>query len=142
MRRTLRPAAAALLVGALAAGCGPSVGRPAGKVTLGGQAVAGAELKFVAAHDAKLEFFGHSRDDGTYAVSFREYSGLPVGTYRVTITRYTLPKGQPLPAGEAGSALKASGKAVKRAYAFDKEIKSGSNSIDFDLAQGQPAPAD
>ena len=123
-------------------GCGRPVGQPTGKVTFSGQPAGGADLKFVGSQDATLEFFGLSRDDGSYLVSFREHRGLPVGKYQVTVTQYVLRNNQPLPPGEAGASLKASGKAFKRAFTFEKDITSGTNAIDFDLSQGQPAKAD
>lgn len=119
-------------------GCGPSVGRPMGKITMMGQPVSGAELKFVASDDSTKEFFGQSSVDGNYAVSFRQYAGLPVGTYTVTVTTQTLLDGKPIPSGEQGAVLKNDPeKTVKRAYRFDATIATGGNPIDFELSKGQ-----
>jgi hypothetical protein len=57
----------------------------------------------------------------------------------VTIRRYTLPGGKPLPEGEAGDDLKNEGKAVMTATVFEQQIADGANSIDFELTKGLKA---
>lgn len=118
-------------------GCGSSVGKATGRITLGGKPVAGAEIVFTSAANENQEFFGLAGDDGNYQVSYRELRGLPVGHYRVTVSRYTLPNGKPLPEGEAGEVLKSDGRAAKQTYVFEKDIGAGSNTVDFELNEGK-----
>lgn len=126
-----------LVLTAGVAGCGPGVGRVTGRITLKGEPVVWADLRFESASTPAGEFFGLITDDGTYAVSYRELKGLPIGSYRVTVTRYTQPDGKPLPAGEAGRVAKSSGKVGKTAYQFEKEIVAGTNAIDLELSDGK-----
>src|SRR5690348_2228199 len=117
-----------------AAGCGRPAGQPAGKVTWKGQPVAGAELTFEPQAGPEAAAYGASGADGTYHLEFRKGGGLPVGPCKVTITRYTLPNGKPLPEGEEGAALRGNEEKVRRhSVVFDKEITPGANALDFEL---------
>jgi hypothetical protein len=131
---------AAVFGAVLLVGCGTPSGRAKGKVTFQNQPVAGAELVFQSEANPDERCFGVSDDGGAYHLSYGPRGGLAVGRHQVTIVRYTLPGGKPLPAGEAGDALKDDGKAVKQAFVFEKEIASGANTVDFDLAQGKKLP--
>lgn len=116
-------------------GCGGAVGQPTGKIVWNGQPVAGAELMFESDRDAALQFFGRSGDDGVYQLSYRTFKGVPVGHYKVTVTGTFLPGGKPLPTGEAGVALRSSGKAARRAFLFERDVAAGSSTIDLDLGK-------
>lgn len=121
-----------------AAGCGQPAGQPAGKVTWKGQPVAGAELAFEPGAGPEAAAYGTSGQDGTYTLEFRKGGGLPAGPCKVTITRYTLPNGKPLPEGEEGAALRGDGEKVRRhSVVFDKEIATGPNALDFELTEGK-----
>lgn len=118
-------------------GCGEPVGQVTGQVTWKKQPVAGAELRFQASSNPEDIYSGLSSEDGKYQISYRTHQGLPVGAYKITITRYTQAGGKPLPAGEAGAALKSQGKAVRQVFAFDRTITAGANTLDFELSEGK-----
>ncbi len=124
------------------AGCSKPVGQVTGKVTLKGEPVAGADVMFQSVAEANDQFFGNSGEGGAYAVSYREYKGLPVGSYRVVVTRFTQTDGKSLPGGEQGRVLKTTGNVAKKAYQFEKEIAAGDNTLDFELTQGKVVAAD
>jgi curved DNA-binding protein CbpA len=117
---------------------GPPTGQPSGRILLNGQPIAGAEMRFVPADDPDQLFIGVSGADGLYQVSYRTFSGLPVGRYSVAVTRYELPGGKALNPDEENDALKSDAKAVT--YAFEQEIARGGNAIDFELAQAKKSP--
>lgn len=119
------------------AGCGRSVGQVSGKVLWQGQPVAGAELTFQPEKAPEDRFSGVSGEDGAYYVSYGDRGGLPAGRYRVVVNRYTLPNGKPLPAGEAGQALRAEGRAVRQSYAFEQDVAAGANVVNFELTRGR-----
>jgi hypothetical protein len=128
--------AAAALV--LACGCGDPTGRPAGKVTLGGQPVVGAELRFEPSANKDAPVTGLSGEGGVYVLDFGKKGGVPVGPCVVTITYYTLPNGKPLPGGEQGSALRSDPEKVARhEYVFEKEVVKGDSAMDFELSVGR-----
>jgi hypothetical protein len=121
-----------------AVGCGQPAGQPAGKVTWKGQPVAGAELAFEPESGPEAAAYGTSGQDGTYSLEFRKGGGLPAGPCKVTITRYTLPNGKPLPEGEEGAALRGDEERVRRhKVVFDKAITPGPNALDFELTKGK-----
>lgn len=121
-----------------AAGCGGTTGQPAGKVTWNHQPVSGAEIAFEPEAGPESAAFGSSGEDGTYRLEFRKGTGLPTGRCKVTITRYTLPNGKPLPEGEEGAALRGDEDKVRRhTVVFDKEIAAGPNALDFELTEGK-----
>jgi hypothetical protein len=123
---------------ALASGCGVATGTASGKISFKGMPAAEADIKFVADADAKLEFFGRSSADGSYTMSYREMSGMPVGKYSVTIVHHVLPKGKAMPDGEAGAQLRNDPtKTFRIAKRFPQEIVSGTNTADFDLDKGE-----
>jgi hypothetical protein len=118
-------------------GCGEPVGQVTGLVTWKKQPVVGAELVFQSSSKPEETFSGNSGEGGKYQISYRTHKGLPVGAYKITITRYTAPGGKDLPAGEQGDVLKSQGKAVRQAFAFEKTITAGANAIDFELSEGK-----
>lgn len=119
-------------------GCGASpTGQVTGTVILYQKPVAGAELVFEAVDNPHEQYFGASGDDGQYRVSYRTKKGLPVGTYKVTVTRYSLPEGRPFPTGEEGAVLRSQGVGIKKSFAFETPIVAGPNTVDFVLTSGQ-----
>lgn len=118
------------------AGCGTPTGQVTGTVTWKQKPVAGAELVFEAVNKPEDQFFGLAADNGVYQVSYRTYKGLPIGRYKITVTRYSLPDGRPVPEGEKGAVLKSQDKLVKSVFTFEKDIGSGANQIDLELTAG------
>lgn len=125
---------------ACAAGCG-AVGIPSGKVTQGGQPVAGAEILLYPESSPDQPVVGMSSASGEYRLDLAGKRGVPAGKCRVEIAHYTLLNGKPLPAGEEGTALKNNEKKSRRnVYQFDVEIASGSPLLNFELNEGKKAP--
>ena len=114
-------------------GCGGNSVRPTGKVLLGQQPVAGAELLFKSIDTPAVMFQGISLDDGTYVVDYGEQSGLPMGKYHITATLFLDRTGQPIPGGEEGNVLKSSGRAVAQAYSLEQLIEGDSVPLDIEL---------
>ncbi len=140
----VRVATACFLAAAvlLLSGCGSSVGRVSGKVTLDNQPLPGADLVFQRADDPGQRFVGNSLESGDYQVDYLSKGGLPPGRYQVTVTWWTTRDGQPVPPGEEGESLKDEGLAVTKAVTFTHDISAGSNAIDFELSKGTPAGGD
>jgi hypothetical protein len=113
------------------------VGQVSGKVLLSGLPVGGAELRFQSTASQDDVYYGLSRPDGSYSVSYRMYTGLPVGMYRVLVTHFTLPGGKPLPPGEEGDLLKYDAKTVQTQYLFVQQVTAGQNVLDFELSKGE-----
>lgn len=122
-------------------GSGEPSGQVSGKVTHNGAAVAGAEMNFQSTTNADQVFNAISGEDGAYQVDYRALEGLPPGKYKVTIRRYTLAGGKPLPEGEAGDELKEQGRVVMSMVVFEQEIVEGENALDFELTKGQKGGA-
>ncbi len=125
----------------LIAGCGAPTGQVTGTVTYQGQAVAGAELRFVSTANEADTFSGISRLNGKYQLSYPTRDGMPVGPYKVTISIHTLPSGVPFPPGERAESMKEEGKLVQSGYTFEQAVAAGSNNMDFELTSGQKVPA-
>ena len=117
-------------------GCASPVGTVTGKVTVKDKPVAGAELSFEPADREDEHYFGVANNEGAYQVSYRTKRGLPLGRYRVVVSRY-LWRGKPLPPGEGSEALRHDQHAVRESYLFEKDIAAGVNPIDFELTQGK-----
>jgi hypothetical protein len=83
-------------------------------------------------------FYGVSRDDGAYILDLGDRRGLTPGKYQVVVTNYVRADGSPLPAGEAGAALRGSDEAVSQRHSFTKEVAAGTNQIEIKLEDGQP----
>lgn len=135
-----RPAGAGLLVAVLIVftGCGGSVVKPRGKVTLKGQPAAGAELVLQPGANPDAPVAGIAGADGVYTLDYAGKGGVPVGKCRVVVTHYTLRNGKPLPEGEEGAALKANEtKVVKNVYVFEKEIATEPGELNFELSEGK-----
>lgn len=122
---------------AFTSGCGGSVGKPQGQVTLNGTPVVGAELRFQPEANPDAPVTGQSGEGGKYVLDFAKNGGIPVGKCTITIVYYTMPNGSPLPSGEQGAALRSDpDKIVRHEYVFEKEIVAGANALDFELTAG------
>jgi hypothetical protein len=132
--------ACGLLLAALtaAAGCRGSSAQATGKVTLNGQPVPDAEVVFRTDARPDAAVFGKSGADGSYYLNYPTPDALPAGKYKVTVTRYSLKNGKPLPPGEEGEALRADEeKVLRHDYVFDKEVVAGQNRIDLELKEAR-----
>jgi hypothetical protein len=134
--RTRVGIAACVSFAVLAAGCGRPLGQATGTITFQGAPVAGAEIAFESTTSDDTAY-GVSLEGGAYALDYRTRTGLPAGAYKVTVTRYTLRNGKPLPGGEEGAALKGDeGRVIRRSYVFEIELAAGPNPHDFELSRG------
>ena len=115
------------------AGCGSATGRLSGKVTLGGQPVAEAELIIAPVNDNTRNYRGLTVADGTYQIDYGPAGGLPFGEYRVTVAVHQTAAGALLPAGEAGQVLKNSGEAVQRRYVLNVTVDKATAQVDLNL---------
>jgi hypothetical protein len=137
-RRPVLPGAAGLgLAAALltAAACGPGLRPVTGKVTWKGQPISKAALVFQGPAAPADGITANSDEEGVYQV------GLPAGPYQVTISRYGLANGKPVPEGAAGDAARARpGGVLKHRALFDKQVAAGANTLDFELTEGKKLP--
>ncbi|MGL4464442.1 MAG: hypothetical protein ACRC1K_20000 [Planctomycetia bacterium] len=99
-----------------AAGCGsggPPLGRVYGKVTLDGQPLPGADVAFIPPKGAIA--FAETGSDGTYTLQYVNRSGALVGPAKVSVNGNNIPK------------------KYNTETELNVEVKSGSNTFDFDL---------
>lgn len=131
-----------LLIGGLCVlpGCGSPTGEVAGSITDNQKPVGGAELMFELVSNPDEQYFGASGDDGGYRVTYRGKKGMPLGRYKVIVTRYTVGKGTALPGGEEGAIRKSAGGVTKTCFTFDADIAVSKNTIDFELTSGKEVP--
>lgn len=139
LQALLRVTGSLLMIGGLCglSGCGSPSGEVAGTITHNQKPVAGAELMFESITNPQEQFFGASGDDGAYRVTYRGKKGMPLGRYKVTVTRYTVARGAALPTGEEGAIHKSAGTAIKTCFTFDADIAVGKNNVDFELTSGK-----
>lgn len=124
------------------AGCGTQTAQVTGKVTSQDQPVPGAELTFQPVADPGDQFSGMCNTDGSFLISSRGRPGLPIGAYKVTVTRYATKDGKTIPPGEQGDVLKNTGKTIREAYEFEQTLTAGSNSVNLELSKGKKVQAD
>ena len=115
------------------AGCGSSVAHVSGSVSSGGQPLSGVQIVFETDEEPKQSYYGASFDDGKYILDLADRPGLAPGLYTIKATDWVQRDGSRLPAGEQGEALKSAGKAIGRAYVFQRELAAGSQTIDLAL---------
>ncbi len=118
------------VLGLMLAGCGgkDGLGRVTGKVTLDGKPLANASIEFVPVDGKGLTSYGRTDTNGEYyMMATRSAKGAAVGKNSVRITTYevldlqtTLPELVPTK--------------YNTATELEREVKSGSNSIDFELS--------
>lgn len=116
-------------------GCGGSLADVAGTVKKDGKPLPDADLVFAPTGDKQRSFYALSVEGGEFQVDYGDTDGMPPGTYKITVTWYTLPNGQPLPAGEAGTDLKSSGKAREHSKQLTRDISSGKNTLELDVVK-------
>jgi len=134
--------AVVLLALALAAssGCG-SRAPVTGRVTDGGNPVAKVELSWISEADPSL--FGSAVTDaaGTYIVESGGKRGLPPGRYQVRLTWWRTRDGKPLPAGEAGEAMKGTPRARQFTATLSQEVTATTTTLDLDVT-GKATPVE
>lgn len=111
------------------AGCGNSkMGKVNGVVTMDGQPVADAFIKFIPKGDQGTSSFGKTESDGSYQMRFSdsEYGAL-IGTYHVTISTGDVK------ADNSGSVPETVPDIYNTKTTLSAEVKSGKNVLDFDL---------
>lgn len=142
MRTLTLTRSAALLLAAAAAGCGGSEPAVDGTVTLDGQPVEGALVRFHRAGAAADPAFSTvTRADGTFTLlpADRTRAGLPAGGYVVTVAKFK--KGMmtitnPKDAGPQASLYPAE-YADPAKSPFKVEVKPGSNRLEFAMQGGK-----
>ena len=119
-------------------GCARATGTLTGKVTANSDPVAVAELVFEAiGESSQREFYGQTDPGGMIVIDYGQLGGLPVGRCKITVTRFVLRDETPVPAGEKGEAMKSDGRAVQQSFEFERDIVSGDNTINLELADGK-----
>src|SRR5205823_2677672 len=96
--RTLRLPGAAVVLGVgvllLFSGCGPHEARVAGKVTLDNEPLAGAQVVFVGEEEKnQAPVVAQTDDAGYYKLVGNQGAGIPVGKYKVIVTKMALKDG-------------------------------------------------
>lgn len=97
-----------VLLAVLLGGCGRSGEQPpnlvsvTGKVTLNGEPLAGASISFVPRDQTKgTGGFGATLPDGSYEILHRSSKkGIEPGAYTVLFSKFAMPDGSPIPAGQ------------------------------------------
>jgi hypothetical protein len=128
--------AAALLVVALAIGCGGSESSVSGTISLDGKPLVGSETVLVtvmfypeasgAPASAMLD------GNGQYSVSTGSQTGLPPGTYSVVVAAQEI-VGSVSDGSKGMRNLAAPKYASPKTSGFKAEVKPGANTFDFDL---------
>lgn len=116
---------------------GEPVGQLHGKVTLDGQPVIGAEMRLEATENPDLLFVGITGSEGVYQLSYRVFEGLPIGRYKIMITRRTRADGKPLTAAEGEEETPNEDSLVTTNYVFERDVTKGANDINLELSQGE-----
>lgn len=125
----------------LFSGCGgPPTGTIQGFVGNDGDPVSHARIELRPKQGKEPTFNGESIEGGRYIMDTQARQGIPVGTYEVFITYYTLPEGKPLPGGEEADSLISDGTAKPQRVKFDLEVTAEEQNIDFDVSKGDPVP--
>lgn len=131
---------ATALICPLLSGCGFSepIARLDCHVSLEGRPLEDAEVRFEQTGGKRVTIQAVSRADGSCYIDLGARKGIPAGDYKITVTRYELPDGRPLPAGEEGQMAKADGKARPTKCEFQKSLSQGRNTLRLKLEEGTP----
>ncbi len=131
-----------LVVVCFAAGCSsgatdvPDLGRVTGKVTLGGEPLANAKVRFQPPDGRSAE--GITNAQGVYTLQYNiSLAGAKVGLNDVYITTETEGHTETLPGDDDGKWVEGAPEQVPARYlqpgALTAEVKAGSNTFDFAL---------
>jgi hypothetical protein len=121
-------------------GCGPKTARISGKVLLNGEPMPRTDIQFVPKADESKNFRGVGLADGSYQIDYGRAGEMPVGDYLAKVTIYRTRRGEALPDGEAGEAMKSSGQVVIRRYVLEFPVTESSSSFDLDLDKAKLEP--
>jgi hypothetical protein len=132
--------AATLIALALLTGCERRV-PVTGRVVENGQPLAGAELRWAHRSDPNVFVTGVTDATGAYVLDAAGRKDIPAGTYEVTVTWWRTKDGQPLPAGEQGTAMKGTAAARPFTATVEVEVKAGSPTVDIDVT-GKVTPVE
>lgn len=132
------------VVAAMLAGCGSGsrlegVAPVSGRISLGGQPLAGAIVTFLPVQQGASTSLGHTDDEGRFTLLYGgSIEGAQVGQHRVTITTFS--RGNP----DADPPRPATPEKVPAQYnrntTLTADVVAGKNTIDFDLeSSGQIA---
>lgn len=119
---------------------GPSFGKVSGTVTLGNAPLEAAEVSFVGDNDPRLGAYrAITNKEGKYEIRENNGAGIPVGNYKVFVTKMVMPDGK-LPQGPAGEVAREEGM-LKSAVAPEfntattlrATIHTGDNPLDFQV---------
>ena len=128
------PVSAAALIALVALmGCERRVA-VTGRVLENGQPVGGAELRWAHQVDPKVFVSGVTDATGAYILDADGRKDIPVGKYQVTVTWWRTKDGQPLPAGEQGTAMKGTAAARQFTATVDVEVTGGHPTMDIDVS--------
>lgn len=120
-------------------GCGTPTARATGTVTRAGKTLEGVEITFERDGSPEYSVHGKVGPGGRFYLNYPSVQGMPLGRYRIILTRYTLPNGKPLPGGEEGEALRAEESRVQKSMVrFEKDLSAGNNTLDLEWNEGRP----
>lgn len=131
---------ATTLICPLLSGCGSSepIARVDCHVSLEGRPLEGAEVRFEQTGGKRVTIQAVSRADGSCYIDLGDRKGMPAGDYKITVTRYELPDGRSLPAGEEGQVAKADGKTRITKCEFQKSLSQGRSTLQLKIEEGTP----
>jgi hypothetical protein len=134
-----------LVVGFCVSGCGGAasvnVGKVRGKVTLEGQPLGDALVTFTPVQEGGSSALGKTDVDGSYRLSYANgIEGAEIGENRVSISTYD--QGNPDGDPPRPKVLEKIPLKYNIRTELVREVKSGENSIDFDLQTDGPVIAD
>lgn len=125
-------------------GCsdGPDLGIVTGKVVQQGKPIPFAYVQFQPTDPPGTYGAAYTGVDGVYNIRFTEdKDGAPVGKHRVTVRTAAIDE---IEVEDKTTGLMVApelpdGYKAKLELEYDREVKSGSNEIDLDIAEGKPA---
>lgn len=130
---------AVLMIISAVVGCG---GDPAATMTghlyRDGTPLSFARMEIRPADGNGRSYRGESVKDGKYYLSQMGQEGLPPGKYRVIVIYKVIPEKVEVPTGEEGEMLFADERIRQERVTFDVDLQPGQQTIDFDVADGQP----